>query len=102
MAPAQIYNFDQTDLNDEDVFVLDVYSQLFVWVGTQATSQEKSEAVEIAQRFITEANDGRDVDSSIVQVLTTEIALLNLTHKSTTRTVTHVNHSLTQYTFTHY
>ncbi len=29
----QVDNFTQDDLNDEDVFLLDTYTQLFVWIG---------------------------------------------------------------------
>lgn len=64
----EILNFDQTDLNDEDVFILDTYTQLFVWIGTQSTQQEKTRALEFANQFVTEANDGRDLDAPIIQV----------------------------------
>ena len=37
----KIENFDQKDLNDEDVFLLDTYTQVFVWIGTNASADEK-------------------------------------------------------------
>jgi hypothetical protein len=55
----EIDNFDQSDLNDEDVFLLDTYSQVYVWVGTQATKEEKDKAFEFASQYVTEASDGR-------------------------------------------
>lgn len=64
----EIDNFDQSDLNDEDVFLLDTYTQLFVWIGSQSTQEEKSKALEFAQRFIAEADDGRDPDIPIIRV----------------------------------
>lgn len=64
----EIDNFDQSDLNDEDVFLLDTYTQLFVWIGSQSTQEEKTKAMEFAQRFITEADDGRDLDMPIIRV----------------------------------
>ena len=64
----EIDNFDQSDLNDEDVFLLDTYTQLFVWVGSQSTNEEKEKAVEFAKKFIAAADDGRDVDMPIVRV----------------------------------
>jgi len=64
----EIDNFDQSDLNDEDVFLLDTYTQLFVWIGSQSTQEEKSKALEFAQRFIAEADDGRDSDIPIIRV----------------------------------
>lgn len=63
-----IDNFDQSDLNDEDVFLLDTYTQLFVWIGTQSTEEEKKKAVEFAQKYVAEADDGRDPDIPIVRV----------------------------------
>jgi hypothetical protein len=64
----EIDNFDQSDLNDEDVFLLDTYTQLFVWIGSQSTQEEKSKAMEFAQRFISETDDGRDPDMPIIRV----------------------------------
>lgn len=55
-------------MNDEDVFLLDTYTQLFVWIGSQSTQEEKTKAMEFAQRFITEADDGRDLDMPIIRV----------------------------------
>jgi len=65
---VEIDNFDQNDLNDEDVFLLDTYTQLFVWIGTQSTQEEKDKAVQFAQRFIQEADDGREKDIPIIVV----------------------------------
>ncbi len=61
-------NFDQNDLNDEDVFLLDTYTQVFVWIGTQSTEEEKKKAVEFAQKYVAEVDDGRDLDIPIVKV----------------------------------
>ena len=60
--------FDQSDLNDEDVFLLDTYTSLFVWIGSQSSTTEKEKAVEFAQRYIAEANDGRDADIPVIKV----------------------------------
>jgi hypothetical protein len=64
----EIDNFDQSDLNDEDVFLLDTYTQLFVWVGSQSTQEEKDKSMEFAKKFIAAADDGRDVDMPIVRI----------------------------------
>jgi hypothetical protein len=34
MQVEEVEMFQQSDLLDEDVFILDVFSQLYVWVGT--------------------------------------------------------------------
>lgn len=64
----EIDSFDQSDLNDEDVFLLDTYTSLFVWIGSQSSTTEKEKAVEFAQRYIAEANDGRDTDMPVIKV----------------------------------
>lgn len=64
----EVENFDQTDLHDEDVFIIDTYSQLFLWVGTQASEDEKKKAMDTAQSFISDADDGRDAGTPIIRV----------------------------------
>ncbi len=46
----EVDQFDQTDLNDEDVFLLDTFTTLFVWIGSQSTTAEKEKAMEFASR----------------------------------------------------
>eukprot|EP00595_Chromulina_sp_UTEXLB2642_P000003 CAMPEP_0196761982 /NCGR_PEP_ID=MMETSP1095-20130614/1310_1 /TAXON_ID=96789 ORGANISM="Chromulina nebulosa, Strain UTEXLB2642" /NCGR_SAMPLE_ID=MMETSP1095 /ASSEMBLY_ACC=CAM_ASM_000446 /LENGTH=818 /DNA_ID=CAMNT_0042112171 /DNA_START=51 /DNA_END=2507 /DNA_ORIENTATION=+ len=67
----EVDNFDQTDLNDEDVFLLDTYTQLFVWIGSQSTAEEKQKSLALAERFVAEASitDGRDSDIPIITIL---------------------------------
>lgn len=47
-------NFDQTDLNDEDVFLLDTFTQLFVWIGSSSTQEEKDKSIAAAHKFVAE------------------------------------------------
>lgn len=65
---SEICNFTQEDLLDEDVFLLDCFTTVFVWVGSQSNDTEKRLAVETAQRFIIEATDGRDQDTPIMRI----------------------------------
>jgi len=62
-------NFDQSDLNDEDVYLLDTYTQLFVWVGSQSTQQEKEQSLAFAAQYVASADDGRDADIPIIRYL---------------------------------
>lgn len=64
----EIVSFDQTDLNDEDVFLLDTYTQLFVWVGSQSNQEEREKSMVVARDFIDTASDGRDADMPIVSI----------------------------------
>ena len=44
VAVEEIFNFCQDDLVDEDVMLLDVVNEVYLWVGTQANDNEKREA----------------------------------------------------------
>lgn len=63
----EVDNFVQSDLNDEDVFLLYTFTQLFVWIGSQSNQNEKQEALKFAERFIAEADDGSDADLPIIR-----------------------------------
>lgn len=58
----EVAPFDQSDLNDEDVFLLDTYTALFLWVGSQANATEKEQSVVFAQEYLRQADDGRGQD----------------------------------------
>lgn len=63
----EVDNFVQSDLNDEDVFLLCTFTQLFVWIGSQSNQNEKEEALKVAERFMAEVDDGRDPDIPIIR-----------------------------------
>lgn len=66
----EVDNFSQEDLLDDDVMMLDTYSTVYVWIGSQANAKEKAAGNELAQKYVASAAavDGRDVDTSIVRV----------------------------------
>jgi hypothetical protein len=64
----QIADFTQEDLLDDDVFLLDTFTQVFVWVGNGSTEEEKAKSSELSQKYIAQANDGRDLDCPVVMV----------------------------------
>lgn len=64
----EVEMFQQSDLLDDDVFILDVFSQLYVWVGSASNKEESSKAIEFAQSFISNATDGRSNDIPIVRI----------------------------------
>lgn len=64
----EVYDFDQEDLVEDDVFFLDTQVELFVWVGQGANFIEKKEGLNMAVKYI-EADPKRTVEStSIMQV----------------------------------
>ena len=66
----EIHHFSQQDLIDEDVMLLDTFSQVFLWVGTSATEEEKSKSFTFAKNYIEAASevDGRSKSTTIVRV----------------------------------
>ncbi|POM58418.1 Villin-like protein, partial [Phytophthora palmivora] len=56
----EIVNFAQDDLNTDDVFILDTYTTLYVWIGAGANEPERREAMALAQKYLAVAkSDGR-------------------------------------------
>ena len=68
VAMSQVAEYTQSDLANDDVFILDVYSKIYVWVGNEATRKEREAATDLASRFLSEANDGRDPDAPVISV----------------------------------
>ena len=66
----EVFNFTQDDLDDDDVMLLDVASEVFLWIGENASENEKRESLVLAQRYIATMaeTDGRDVDTPITTV----------------------------------
>jgi len=55
----EICDFVQSDLDDNDVFILDSYTEVYVWIGSGSTEEEKRKGLDIAQKFVTGHPDGR-------------------------------------------
>jgi hypothetical protein len=61
-----IFDFAQSDLEDDDVYILDTFTTVFIWLGSQANELEKKRASESAEAFV-EAQ-GYSKDTPIVTV----------------------------------
>ncbi|ETL43532.1 hypothetical protein F441_06171 [Phytophthora nicotianae CJ01A1] len=65
----EIVNFGQDDLNTDDVFILDTYTTLYVWIGAGANEPERREAMALAQKYLAVGkSDGRGDGTPIVAV----------------------------------
>lgn len=49
MQVTEIFNFSQDDLMTEDIFILDCYSEIFVWVGQQVDPKSRMQALTIGE-----------------------------------------------------
>ena len=37
----ELFNFNQKDLVEEDVMLLDTYSEIFIWIGNESNAEER-------------------------------------------------------------
>nr|XP_055070805.1 villin-1 [Misgurnus anguillicaudatus]XP_055070806.1 villin-1 [Misgurnus anguillicaudatus] len=65
---TEITNFNQDDLDEDDVMLLDIWDQVFLWIGKGANDTEKQEAVVTAQEYLKSHPAGRDLDTPILVV----------------------------------
>lgn len=65
----EVFNFAQDDLNVDDVFLLDTYTSLYIWIGTGANEAEKREALQLADEYLAAAkSDGRGDGTPVITV----------------------------------
>lgn len=66
VSSDEVLHFSQADLLSEDVALLDTGAALFVWLGSGASDNEKSEAPKVAAKYL-EAS-GRSADTPVTTV----------------------------------
>ena len=64
----EISEFAQSDLNDDDVMILDTGLALYIWIGTGANEQEKIKAEETAKEYVADADTKLSKKASIVKI----------------------------------
>uniref|UniRef100_A0A5G2QPM5 Villin-1 n=1 Tax=Sus scrofa TaxID=9823 RepID=A0A5G2QPM5_PIG len=65
---TEIPDFNQDDLEEDDVFLLDVWDQVFFWIGKNANEDEKKAAAVTAQEYLKTHPSGRDPETPIIVV----------------------------------
>ncbi|CAL8267478.1 unnamed protein product [Lota lota] len=65
---TEITNFDQEDLDEDDIMLLDIWDMVCLWMGKGANPTEKDAAVTTAQEYLRSHPGGRDVDTPIVLI----------------------------------
>jgi len=61
-----VLDYSQEDLDYNDVFILDTFTTIWVWVGEYANEAEKKVALEMAEAYIKEQQYGDD--TTIIQI----------------------------------
>ncbi|XP_013857634.1 villin-1 [Austrofundulus limnaeus] len=65
---TEIYGFDQSDLDEDDVMLLDTWEEIFLWIGVSANEYETKESLNSAQEYLRTHPAGRDPDTPILTV----------------------------------
>jgi len=65
---TEVFNFAQDDLINDDVMILDLYSDIFVWIGKDSQKEEKDKALQTAMDYVAKSNDGRPTSTPIWKV----------------------------------
>lgn len=65
---TEIFDFSQDDLEEDDVFLLDVWDQVFFWIGKHANEEEKKAAAVTVQEYLKTHPGNRDLDTPIIVV----------------------------------
>uniref|UniRef100_A0A3Q3QCL8 HP domain-containing protein n=1 Tax=Monopterus albus TaxID=43700 RepID=A0A3Q3QCL8_MONAL len=65
---TEVEDFAQSDLDEEDVMLLDTWEELFLWVGISANQYETKEAWNSAQEYLRTHPAGRDPSTPIILV----------------------------------
>lgn len=63
---TEVDDFSQSDLDEEDVMLLDTWDEIFLWVGNLANKTETKEAWKSAQAYLSSHPAGRDLDTPII------------------------------------
>eukprot|EP00475_Leptophrys_vorax_P033792 TRINITY_DN5371_c0_g2_i1.p1 TRINITY_DN5371_c0_g2~~TRINITY_DN5371_c0_g2_i1.p1 ORF type:complete len:898 (-),score=253.27 TRINITY_DN5371_c0_g2_i1:47-2386(-) len=64
----EIYNFSQDDLISDDVMMLDVKTEIYLWIGNSSRKEEKQMSLQVAQQYIASAPDGRPADCPVIEI----------------------------------
>ncbi|KAK2849853.1 hypothetical protein Q7C36_008636 [Tachysurus vachellii] len=65
---TEITNFNQTDLDEDDIMLLDTWDEIFLWIGKRSNDKEKKDSVITAQEYLKSHPAVRDSDTPIIVV----------------------------------
>ena len=64
----EIFNFDRTDLIQEDIMILDVWDAIFVWIGQLSNRDERGYADEAVLDYLRTDPRERDTNIPIIKI----------------------------------
>ena len=76
----EVFRFSQDDLISDDVFMLDTFTEVYVWVGNDSSKEEKLGAIRAALEYVAKMAEmeGRDKDTPCLKARKTSRRLYAL------------------------
>ncbi|XP_051910058.1 villin-1 isoform X2 [Hippocampus zosterae] len=65
---TEVDDFAQSDLDEDDVMLLDTWEEIFLWLGNSANQSETKEAWDCAREYLRTHPAGRQQDTPVVSV----------------------------------
>ncbi|XP_077974564.1 villin-1-like [Styela clava] len=65
---TEMFDFTQEDLDEDDVMLLDTFSEIYLWIGKNANKLEKESSMATAIEYLTHDPCGRDKDTPIITI----------------------------------
>ncbi|XP_068450101.1 advillin isoform X2 [Clinocottus analis] len=65
---TEVTQFTQDDLSEDDVMLLDIWDQVFLWIGKETNEVERKESVVTSQEYLRTHPGARDPDTPIVLI----------------------------------
>jgi hypothetical protein len=66
---TEVFNFNQDDLIKDDVMLLDTFTEVFVWLGSDCSREEKDLSIKTALEYVANAPDGRSKDTPVFKII---------------------------------
>lgn len=66
LKAVEINNFEQDDMRCDDVMILDSGDEIYVWIGNEATDEEKSKGLDLAKKYLATDPTERDEKNTLI------------------------------------
>lgn len=65
LSVTEVHNWSQSDLLEDETVLLDAGTQVFVWIGSQASPAERGRAIEVAEKYVAAAAAAGCLDAHV-------------------------------------
>ncbi|KAM5157459.1 villin-1-like [Mantella aurantiaca] len=65
---TEVVDFAQSDLDEDDVMLLDTWEELFLWIGKSSNEYERNESVNYSKEYLKSHPAGRDMSTPVIVV----------------------------------